>query len=82
MTISAPGLLLNDAIEDDCAPFTVAIVTEPNSGTATVADDGTVTYTPDTNPAVVRDSLEYSVTCQNGQASALTLSWAAMLPAT
>jgi len=69
VTIAAPGLLLNDAIAGDCTPFTVDIVTQPNSGTATVDADGTVAYTPDTNPAVVRDSLEYSITCPNGEVS-------------
>lgn len=49
-------------------PLTVTIVSEPKRGTVDVAEDGTVTYTPNENK-VGKDSFTYTVTDPAGNVS-------------
>ena len=53
-------VLANDTDEDD-DPLTVTAVSDPDNGTATVNDDGTVTYLPDADYNG-GDALSYTVT--------------------
>jgi len=68
LTVAAPGVLQNDS-DPDNNPLTAQSVTNPTKGTATLAADGSFTYTP-TEP--LANSLEPVLKFSFGQGSTLT----------
>lgn len=69
-TATTPGILINDVIPPDCdASLTITVEPPgPLYGQLTVEADGTFTYVPNTMPALNREEVNYTITC-NGKSS-------------
>ncbi len=60
LEVEAPGVLANDSDADDDA-LSAVLVSQPSHGTVSLAQDGSLTYTPDAGWAGGEDSFTYRV---------------------
>ena len=80
LTVSAPGLLINDSdLDQDSLSINITPVNSPASGQLNLANDGSFEYTPESGFSG-NDSFSYQLTDGNGGVSTAQVSISVLIP--